>query len=160
MEPTNNIHGNGNGQDSKLKETFGKKMPYEVPDGYFENLPERTLESIRQTPERSLLLQRGFRYFAAAAAVFIMAALVITMVFSEKDSQENNLEEYSLSDIYRYNIDNLADLEEAYLLSLIEDDSLSMTGFFEIETESISDEVIMEYLLAENYIEYHIINEY
>ena len=160
MEPTNNIHDNGNGQENRLKETFGKKMPYEVPDGYFEHLSEQTLETIRKTPVRSLFLQRGFRYFAAAAAVFIMAALVITMVFTNRSSGNDNLEEYSLSEIYYYNINSLVELEESYLLSFFAGDSLDIMGIMEVDTDSISDEIIMEYLLAENHIEYHIINEY
>ncbi len=160
MKPTNNIHDKGNDLDRKLKETFGKNMPYEVPDGYFENLSERSLQTIRRSPVRSLFLHRGFRYFAASAAVFIMAALVITMIFTNRSSSSDNLEEYSLSEIYYYNINNLAELEESYLLSFFADDSLDIKGMMESETDSISDEIIMEYLLAENHIEYHILNEY
>ena len=163
MSTTNNIQNDENKSDGKLKDLFGKEMPYQVPDGYFEDLPKQVLESCRQSrqlPDRRLYLQKGFVRIAAAAAVLIMAALMITMVFTQRQSETEDPVEYSMREIYLYNINNLADLEETYLLSLINDDSLYMTDIMGGETPDVSDEIIMEYLLAENHIEYHIINEY
>jgi len=163
MSATNNIQNDENKSDRKLKDLFGKEMPYRVPDGYFEDLPDQVLESCRQSkqkPGRRIYLQSGFLRIAAAAAVLIMAALVITMVFTQRQSEAEGIVEYSMNEIYFYNINNLADLEETYLLSLIYDDSIYMTDFMGGETPDISDEIIIEYLLAENHIEYHIINEY
>jgi len=158
MNTTKHIHDNG--EDRKLKDTFGNKMPYEVPDGYFEHLPTQILESISQKPARSLFVQRGLMLFTAAAAVFIIAALVITMVFTNRSASTEAYDEFSMHEIYQYNINNLADLEEAYLLSLIEDENSNLSDLMNIADDSISNDYMMEYLLAENHIEYHIINEY
>ena len=160
MSTTNNIQNDENKSDGKLKDLFGKEMPYQVPDGYFEDLPKQVLESCRQQPYRRLYLQKGFLRIVAAAAVLIMAALVITMVFTQRQSETESSVEYSMKEIYLYNINNLADMEETYLLSLIDDDSTYMTDILGGGTPDVSDEIIMEYLLAENHIEYHIINEY
>ncbi len=163
MSTTNNIQNDENKSDGKLKDLYGKEMPYQVPDGYFEDLPKQVLESCRQSrqqPDRRLYLQKGVLRIVAAAAVLIMAALVITMVFTNRSSVGKSFEEYSISDIYRYNINSLADLEEAYLLTLTDNDSIDMMGLMIPEADSISDEIIIDYLLAENHIEYFIINEY
>ena len=157
MNSTSNIHKNGD--DKRLNDLFGKNMPYEVPEGYFDELPERVMSSVRQAPSSQTFIKRSYRYIFAAAAALIMAAMVITMVFSERSSEDDGLEAYSISDIYQYNINSLAELEEAYLLTLIDNDSLDMIGLMGYEKDSITDEIIMEYLLAENHIEYHIINE-
>ena len=85
---------------------------------------------------------------------------MITLVFTNRNSEEDSYEEFSLLEVYQYNINNLADLEETYLISLIEDESLKTINLMNTDLEGISDEVIMEYLLAENHIEYYIINEY
>lgn len=158
MNTTKDIHENG--EDRKLKETFGTSMPYEVPDGYFEQLPEQLLSSVKQSPRRSVIAQRGFRTFAAAAAILIFAALASTFIFTDRNSVGEGFENYSMSDIYHYNINNLADLEEAYLYSLIDDDSSGIMNLMLNDTDSVSDDYIMDYLLAENHIEYYIINEY
>ncbi|MCK4569484.1 MAG: hypothetical protein KAT76_04285 [Bacteroidales bacterium] len=163
MKPANNIQNGKNGSDRKLKDLLGKEMPYQVPDGYFEGLPDHLLDACRQSrqePKRRLYLQTGFLRIAAAAAVLIMAALVITMVFTNRPSEVEGFVEYSMDEIYFYNINSLADLEETYLLSLIESDNLDLMGLMVNKADSISDEAIMDYLLAENHIEYYIINEY
>ena len=160
MDPTNNIQNDENKSDRKLKDLFGKEMPYQVPDGYFGSLPGRTLESIRQKPVRSMFSRRGFKKIAAAAAILIFAAIVATMVFTDRNIDEESADYLSISDIYQYNFNNLADMEETYLLSLIEYDSLDLMSLMFTRTDSISDEAIMDYLLAENHIEYYIINEY
>lgn len=163
MNTTNNIQNDENKSDRKLKDLFGKEMPYRVPDGYFEDLPDQVLESCKQSkqkPDRRIYLQSWFLRIAATAAVLIMAALVITMVFTQRQSETEGTIKYSMNEIYLYNINNLADLEETYLLSLIEFVNLDPVGLLFNKTDSISDEAIMNYLLAENHIEYYIINEY
>ena len=158
MNTTKHIHDNT--EDRKLKDQFGNSMPYEVPDGYFEDLPARALESIRQAPTRSLFLRSGFRRIAAAAAIFVMAALVITLVFSRRSTTIETNDEFSMIDIYQNTINSLADLEEAYLITLIDVESLNSIQLINDDLDNVSDEAIVDYLLAENHIEYRIINEY
>lgn len=158
MNTTKHIHDNS--EDRKLKDQFGNSMPYEVPDGYFEDLPARALESIRQAPEPGFLFRRSFRRIAAAAAIFVMAALVITLVFSRRSTTIETNDEFSMIDVYQNTINSLADLEEAYLLSLVDVESLNSIQLINDDLDDVSDEAIMEYLLAENHVEYRIINEY
>ena len=158
MNITKHIHDNT--EDRKLKDQFGNSMPYEVPDGYFKDLPARTLESIRQAPEPGFLFRPSFRRIATAAAIIVMAALVITLVFSRRSTTIETNDEFSMIDIYQNTINSLADLEEAYLLSLVDVESLNSIQLINDDLDDVSDEAIMEYLMAENHIEYRIINEY
>ncbi|RLD80687.1 MAG: hypothetical protein DRJ15_06430 [Bacteroidetes bacterium] len=158
MNTTKHIHYNT--VDRKLKDQFGNSMPYELPDGYFEDLPTRALESIRHAPEPGFLFRRNFRRIAAAAAIFLMAALVITLVFSRRSTTIETNNEFSMIDSYQNTINSLADLEEAYLMSLVDVESLNSIQLINDDLDNVSDEAIMEYLLAENHIEYRIINEY
>ena len=162
MTATNNIQNSEDGVDHRLKEIFGNDTPLKIPDRYFEELPARVLESCRNSDSksiRSLYRKAVFRNIAAAAAILIMAALVITMVYTNRQTQTDTFTDYSLKDVYQYNFNNLADLEEAYLLSII--GAEADEGLFLIETDAgdISDEDIIEYLLAENHIEYYTFNQ-
>jgi len=158
MNPTKDIFENGS--DQKLKDQFGKEMPYIVPDGYFDHFPEQVLDAIKKKPVRKTFILGGFRKIAAVAAVFILAAMVISYIFSYRSDEVDDLNDFSMLDIYEYNINSLVDLEEAYLFSLLEDDLLDLQSFLVPDTSGISDEFIIDYLLAENHIEYLIINEY
>ncbi len=163
MNNTNNIHGNENGSDQRLKDMFGKEIPYRVPEAYFEGLKSRVLETCKSNDtivSQSTFLSGRYNWLAAAAAILLFAGSVLTIVFMNKQTEDLSLDEYSMSEIYRYSINSLADLEEVSIFSFIEDDSLKTIQFISDETENISDDIIIDYLLAENHIEYHIINEY
>lgn len=158
MDRPNNI--NENRKDRKLKDLAGTSMPYDVPDGYFEDLPAKVLDRIHKESEKKVGLRRIYVRFAAAAAIFVFATLIITMLFNNQNATIETNDEFSMIDIYQNSISSLADLEDAYLLSLIEEDSLDSFIMNEDDLDDISDEIIIEYLLAENDIEYHIINTY
>ena len=162
MTATNNIQNSEDGIDSRLKELFGNESPYKVPDGYFEELPAQVLESCHKSDNKSirpLYRKAVFRNIAAAAAILIMAALVITMVYTNRQTQADIFTDYSLKDAYQYNFNNLADLEEAYLLSLIGAEADEDLFLIETDAGDISDEDIIEYLLAENHKEYYTFNK-
>lgn len=161
MNPPNNI--SETDSDKTLKEHFGNKMPYEVPDGYFENLPGRVLDACKSKDakmNKTRFFTGRYKKLAAAAAILLLVTSVITIVFMNKSLDDDSLLEFSNNELYQYNVNNLFDLEEEYLLSWIENDSLGSIKLMNDNLEDISDDVIMDYLLAENYIEYHIINEY
>jgi len=157
MNHDKNIHDNG--EDGKLKSLAGNKMPYKVPDGYFDDLPLRVLDSIKRQSGPSLFQRNWFIKFTAAAAIFIFAALIINMVLTNSNTDDDSFSEFSISQIYEYNLNSLADIEEAYLLSLAEDETLPAIDLMKGDTLEVNDEIIIEYLLAENHIEYRIINE-
>lgn len=161
MTATKNIHDDEGRADRNLKETFGNAEPFSVPEGYFESLTSRIMENVGQEEQsmtRSLFMKPMFRSIAATAAVVIVA-LVITFVFN---SREESVEyaDYTVKDVYEYNLSNLAELEEAYILSLFNEEERLGSFVPDTEFNDISEEALIDYLLAENHIEYFVINEY
>lgn len=155
MNDSGNI--NGKNGSRQMKEQYGKKMPYEVPENYFDELPGKLMDTVRAHNAVKVHLRARLRRIVAAAALIIAAALVLTAVFTGRQSAGPDVDEYSMFDIYEFNFNNLADMEEAYLLSLIGTDSLVFDGLMVSDTTSISDEAIIDYLLAENHVEYNIL---
>lgn len=163
MNSPNNIGNNESGSDRKLKEQFGNKMPFQVPEGYFEEFPGKVLDACKSNDAKTQgfrFLSGGYRRLAVAATILLFVASAITIVFMNNTLEEDALHEYSNSELYQYNINSLLDLEESYLFSWVENDSLKSIKLLDDELEDVSDDVIMEYLLADNHIEYYINNEY
>lgn len=158
MDRKNNIHENG--EDSKLRSLAGNKMPYDVPEAYFEGLPGKILDRIHHTPEKHISLRTRFIQLSAAAAVLILVVLAAVQYLFNTGTEISTEVAYNIEDIYRYNLDNMAELEDAYLMNFVDDQNIVVSNQAGDETNDISDEAIMEYLLAENHIEYHIMNEY
>ena len=149
--------------DQRLKDIFGNNTPYDVPDGYFDALSARVVDACKQKYQAwniSIFLRPAFRRIAAAAAVLLLAALVITVVFTNRQTETDALSYYTLDEAYRFNINNLAEFEDAYLLSLISDDDIDKLMIMETETSDISDDDIISYLLAENHVEYYAFTDY
>lgn len=147
------------GEDSKLKTLAGKQMPFEVPEGYFEELPGKVLDRIHEKPQRVIGFRQRIVQLSAAAAILILLAFSAVQFLFSPDT-EIATDALTLNEIYAYNLDNMAELEDAYLISFLEAENLTYSDLMEDETSEISDEAIMEYLLAENHIEYYILDEY
>ncbi len=163
MTAANNKQNKENGTDHRLKDIFGNNTPYDVPDGYFDALSTRMLDACKkneQAGNRSLFLRPAFRRVAATAAILLLAALVITMVFTKRQTETDALSNYTLDEVYRFNINNLAEFEDTYLLSLIRDDATDKLLIMEAENIDISDDDIISYLLAENHVEYYAFKDY
>lgn len=161
MTPANKIQNKKMDADQQLKDIFGNNTPYDVPDGYFDALSARVVDSCKKKVQnRSLFLHPVFRRVAAAAAVLFLAALVITVVFTNRQTETDAFTDYTLEEVYRFNINNLAEFEEAYLLSLISDDNIDKLLIMEEESSDISDDDIISYLLAENHVEYYAFTDY
>ncbi len=56
---------------------IGKRMPYQTPEGYFDRLPERTLEIARQRSHNRNSLKIVWRTIAVAASVAAVVLLVL-----------------------------------------------------------------------------------
>lgn len=163
MNSPKNIGNNESSSDRKLKEQFGNKTPFQVPEGYFEELPGKVLDACKSSDAKTQgvrFLSIGYRRLAVAATILLFVASAITIVFMNNTLEEDALLEYSNSELYQYNINSLLDLEESYLFSLVEDDSLKSIKLLDDELDDVSDDIIIEYLLADNHIEYYINNEY
>jgi hypothetical protein len=163
MTPANKIQNKKMDADQRLKDIFGNNTPYDVPDGYFDALSTRVVEACKnkdQAGNPGLFLRPAFRRVVAAAAVLFLAALVITVVFTNRQTETDAFTDYTLEEVYRFNINNLAEFEEAYLLSLISDDNIDNLLIMEEESSDISDDEIISYLLAENHVEYYAFTDY
>lgn len=160
MTASKNIHEDM--AEQKLMEAVGKEMPFKVPEGYFDTLPEQMLAKCRESDKvavRSFISKPLFRAMAAAAAVLIVA-FVINFMLIDAPAENEPYSDYTMQEVYEYNFSNLAELEEAYLLSFVEDETMEELFLEEANEVEISDEDIIDYLLAENHIEYLIINDY
>lgn len=148
--------------EQKLKKTVGTEMPFKVPEGYFETLPEKILAKCEESDKstvRSFYNRPLFRAMAAAAAVLILA-VVINFMLTDAPAETGSYADFTPQEVYEYNFSNLAELEEAYLLSFVEDETMDELFLKESSEANITDEDIIDYLLAENHIEYLIINDY
>ncbi len=150
--------GNGEG---RLKEKYGKSLPFTAPEGYFEDLPSNILERARNTKhaEKSVKVSFSLRpMLAAAAGVVILAGIAAIMLFMWHEPSDVATEDFTYLELYQYNFSNLAELEETYLLSMVSE--IADPGLFTppVDTTGVSREDMIEYLLAENHIEYLTIN--
>jgi high-affinity nickel permease len=161
MNPQKNIEKTGKVSDEKLKKQFGNKTPFVVPDGYFDTLPENLMEATKKAEDsgRYFSIKHQSIYgIAAAAAILIFCTIFFSLYFNSVE-EENSITNFDVEEIYLYNINQLSDLDETYLLSIIEDLDASLYSN-EVAGDSISNEVIIEYLLAENHIEYLTLTDY
>ncbi len=155
MNPDKNIHES----EKRLREAFGKETAFTTPEGYFEDLPDRTMDAIRQSSGKHARLS-GIRKFAAAASIIILLGLFALLIFSNRDSSMDESIVYSQQNLYEMSINSLFDLEDTYILSLVGDEQPEIQNLMGIDSLSISQDDIREYLLAESNIEYMIINNY
>lgn len=75
--------------DSEFKE-IGKKMPYSVPDGYFDGITETTLDKIRHRDKirrKKILIWRSMAIAASLTALITTAYLLINFLQPEKTRQ-------------------------------------------------------------------------
>jgi hypothetical protein len=157
MEHTKNIHDKGN--DSKLRTLAGKQMPFDVPEDYFDQLPGKILDRIHEKPVQRIGFRHPLVQLATAASILILISFSAVQLLFNPAAEVNTIESYSINELYQYNLDNMAELEDSYLISFLEDENIAFSDPLE-EVDEISEEAIMEYLLAENHIEYYFINEY
>ena len=161
MNPQKNIEKAGKVSDEKLKEQFGNEIPFVVPDGYFDTLPEILMEATKKAKDsgKYFSIKRQSIYgIAAAAAILIFCTIFFSLYFNSVE-EENSITSFDMEEVYLYNINQLSDVEETYLLSIVEDLDASQYSI-EVAGDSISNDLIIEYLLAENHIEYLTLTDY
>ena len=99
-----------------LKEYFGAEQPFRVPDGYFDNLPDRIMESLPERRVRVVGMRRKLRYrygiVGMAAASVCAVVFGLNLFLSKQDAQSHHLigtqESYASSNSYNI-IDQTAD---------------------------------------------------
>ena len=102
-------------EEEYLNQHFGKRHPFTVPDGYFDNLAERVMQQIPTDAPRKRSLVKTLRpwLYAAACIVLLVGSIVFVSTYRTEESQQlktannNNSNEIVVaSDNY---IDDMAD---------------------------------------------------
>jgi len=89
----------------------------------------------------------------------LLPPAIISIIFLLNRNGIDTIEAgYTIENAYEFSISNLAELEEAYLISLLGDE---LPDFPEMmnDAENLSGDEIIQYLLAENNIEYYSFND-
>lgn len=150
---------NDNGIDRRLKDQYGNSMPFDVPHGYFESFPEKVMASIKERPARRLSAPIH-RKLLAAASLLILAAISLLLILHSRQTSPPEPVAFSAQDVYLSGLSSLAEMEDAYLLSLVEEENLNLSEVMTGDTNELSRQAIIEYLLAENHLEYYLNTEY
>ena len=84
-------------------EKIGKKVPYSVPDRFFENITKLTLEKARQR-ERKIKIRKLLVLYSSAASILILIATGFFLLTNKQDHPETTIvqsvtEEKILQDI-------------------------------------------------------------
>ena len=84
-------------------ENIGKKVPYSVPDRFFEDITKLTLEKARQR-ERKIKRRKLLVFYSSAASLLILIATGFLLLTNKKDQSETTIvqsvaEEKVLQDI-------------------------------------------------------------
>lgn len=93
-------------------DNIGKKMPYRVPDGFFDDMEDSITSRALSYSKKNLISKILYWGVASAAAI---AALIIVAI--PGDSNEKT----EFADIAQA-FDNLSDADQAYLIEIYQDD--------------------------------------
>ena len=115
--------------EDKLKETVGKKLPYKVPEGYFESFKSGVMNALPDYPEKPvekrLTTWQRMKPYVYLAAMFAGIWCMMQIFHQVSTSESNKTDETVLAayepDAYDYYIDETSgeDLE-------IEDEVVSL----------------------------------
>ena len=133
----------------KTPEDISRKNPFKVPEGYFENLTERTMASVKENKELSLKTGKEsprrmhLASFLALAAAIIGFAIITTGIIKVATRNDNRAIEKASSEVLTYAINEDID---TYML----ENELSQAPVLPAIEETVPSEAIIEYLMLEN----------
>lgn len=73
-------------EERHIEETFGRQNPFRVPEGYFDQLPDRVMAQLPQSDRQSRQV-RLRRWLYAAASVVLLAVMGLTY-YLHQESEE------------------------------------------------------------------------
>lgn len=99
--------------EDKLKEKVGTRLPYSVPEGYFESFKNRMMSSLPEYPEKpkkvQLSLWQKLSPYVALAAMFAGIWCMMQIFHRVSSAQDNQPDSYALAsyepDSFDYYID-------------------------------------------------------
>lgn len=78
-----------NNEETYLKETIGTRNPFQVPDGYFEQLTQQVMQQLpERKPQRSRLVALRPWLYAAACVVALFVLGTTTYHFRQQPADE------------------------------------------------------------------------
>ena len=89
-----------NEQEKLLFERCGRKETFRVPDGYFEEFPQKVMQRINSTNKKRII----FRWMTAAAA---MITFVSAITFSLMQTETNAPQQATAEGFYQDELDEL-----------------------------------------------------
>lgn len=98
--------------DSYNFDKIGKKMPYSVPDTFFDDFENKIMAKAVSVRKRHKILKIIYRSIAVAASL----ALIVVAVSQYKMTQNTDFSEIDLA------FDNLSEADQAYLIEVYQED--------------------------------------
>lgn len=93
-------------------EPIGKKMPYRVPDSFFDNVEESIIAKARNRQKRRRIFKISYG-IVAAAAIFAFILIV-----APPDTPSDTTDFAAIAQAF----DNLSEADQTYLLEMYQDD--------------------------------------
>ena len=99
----------------------GKRMPYSVPDGFFDEMEENVMSSLTT----SLSRREGARRWRFAGGFFLAVAASVALLFIVKNNMpKNDTTAYTFDNVeLAYN--NLSTDDQQFLIEMYEDDIIN-----------------------------------
>ena len=117
--------------DAPLLHKYGKRNPYTVPDNYFSN---HFRQRNKNTPSRTIRLRQRI---TIAASLIVLMGLGLFIVYP--NSETTDLAEVEVLDYY---IENIAEVDEDFLLVLQEEYGAELEEESDTETDVYYEELI------------------
>ena len=127
-------------------QTFPQQVPYNIPAGYFNVLPEELLRKAKAGEHRSIELKWWQASKWAAAAIFVLGiALGSYRILNPKPADTNKaLAALPLDSIHAYIVQNVDDFETELILNNLSTDKTIKTGH-------LNEQEIIQYLNEEGW---------
>jgi len=132
---------------------IGKKLPFGVPDGYFENLPANLNKRIQEdskTPHPVIRLSYLKPYLAAATILF--AVFIAGTYLINKQTDRKSTERFSM-ELSRVVEEELYSISEEMILEAMESDHDYVTNDNDDNTDEMIDYLMNEDLNAEELLD-------
>lgn len=116
-----------------------------TPDGYFDSLEDRLLITIKEQQNSpkviSLFTKRNIISLVSIAAMIV---IIISIVIPKRDNKLT-FDSIEIAEIQEYLDEENIELSETDIAVLLEDEN-NLTNTFSINTDHISDEILLDYL--------------
>mgnify|MGYP001544815748 CR=1 FL=1 len=160
QENRNKKQGESNEEMPSFLHQLKSEYDPEIPEGYFENLPDRVMERIRNDEEQAgknrIIPLKPFAIASIAAAILILIASSIVFIWQPVNVTEplNNSETLAMEE--GYNGFSETELIDVLVVEDMQEDDNSGFQVLEIDFEVLDEEGIIEYLFDAGISEYEL----